>query len=35
MSRSIDERESDSRLDYFLNLDRELVREPNPLPMLH
>src|SRR4051812_3242649 len=35
MSRSIDEREADSRLDYFLNLDRELVRAPNRLPMLH
>src|SRR3954462_8888833 len=35
MSRSIDEREADSRLDYFLNLDREQVRAPNRLPMLH
>ena len=35
MSRSIDDPETDSRLDYFLNLDAQLVREPNPLPMLH
>jgi tRNA-(ms[2]io[6]A)-hydroxylase len=35
MARAIDEPEADARLDYFLNLDAELVRQPNPLPMLH
>jgi tRNA-(ms[2]io[6]A)-hydroxylase len=35
MSRGIDEKESDSRLDYFLDLDARLIREPNPVPILH
>ena len=35
MARSIDEAETDRRLDYFLDLDAELIRVPNPLPMLH
>jgi tRNA-(ms[2]io[6]A)-hydroxylase len=35
MARRIDEIEADRRLDYFLDLDAQLVRVPNPLPMLH
>jgi len=35
MARGIDEKEADARLDYFLDLDAELIRQPNPLPMLH
>src|SRR5205814_9974790 len=32
MARAIDEKEADVRLDYFLNLDAELMRQPNPRP---
>ena len=35
MARHIDEAETARRLDYFLDLDAQLIREPNPLPMLH
>jgi len=35
MARQIDEHEADRRLDYFLDLDAQLIRVPNPLPMLH
>jgi tRNA 2-(methylsulfanyl)-N6-isopentenyladenosine37 hydroxylase len=35
MAREIDDAETDRRLDYFLNVDAKLIREPNPLPMLH
>lgn len=35
MARRIDEPEADRRLDFFLDLDAKLIREPNPLPMLH
>ena len=35
MARHIDEPETEQRLDYFLDLDAELIRAPNPLPMLH
>lgn len=35
MARHIDEEETARRLDFFLNLDAELIRKPNPLPMLH
>jgi tRNA-(ms[2]io[6]A)-hydroxylase len=35
MARHIDEPETDRRLDYFLDLDAELIQVPNPLPMLH
>lgn len=35
MARHIDEAATDRRLDYFLDLDAELIRQPNPLPMLH
>ena len=35
MARAIDDAETDSRLDYYLDLDAHLIRQPNPLPMLH
>jgi tRNA-(ms[2]io[6]A)-hydroxylase len=35
MARAIDEEEAERRLDFFLDLDAELIRQPNPLPMLH
>lgn len=35
MARGIDEAETARRLDYYLELDAKLIREPNPLPMLH
>jgi len=35
MARRIDEGETERRLDYYLELDAKLIREPNPLPMLH
>jgi tRNA-(ms[2]io[6]A)-hydroxylase len=35
MAREIDDAETTRRLDYYLNLDAELMRLPNPLPMLH
>lgn len=35
MARAIDHDEADRRLDYFLDVDAELIRQPNPLPMLH
>ena len=35
MARAIDDPETDRRLDFYLNLDAELIRQPNPLPMLH
>lgn len=35
MAREIDEPEADRRLDFYLDLDAELIRQPNPLPMLH
>ena len=35
MARGIDDDETDRRLDFYLNLDAELIRQPNPLPMLH
>ncbi len=35
MARHIDEAETAARLDYFLNVDAELIRTPHPLPMLH
>src|SRR2546423_15550298 len=33
MARSIDEAETDRRLDFYLDLDASLIRQPNPLPM--
>lgn len=35
MAREIDLPETEARLDYYLDLDAELMRQPNPLPMLH
>ena len=35
MARAINEAEADQRLDFYLNLDSKLIREPNPLPILH
>jgi tRNA-(ms[2]io[6]A)-hydroxylase len=35
MARAIDEAETNRRLDYFLDVDARLIREPNPMPILH
>ena len=35
MARHIDLDATERRLDYFLDLDAKLIREPNPLAMLH
>jgi len=35
MAKAIDERETDERMEFYLDLDAKLIREPNPLPMLH
>ena len=35
MAKGIDDAETDRRLDYYLDLDAKLIRQPNPLPMLH
>jgi tRNA-(ms[2]io[6]A)-hydroxylase len=35
MARAIDDSETDRRLDFYLNLDAELIRKPNPFPILH
>lgn len=35
MARAIDDTETNRRLDYYLDLDAKLIREPNPHPMLH
>lgn len=35
MARSIDEGETEQRLDYYLDLDAELMRLPNPHAILH
>src|SRR5207245_8151510 len=35
MARTIDDAETDRRLDFYLDLDAKLIREPNPIPMLH
>ena len=35
MARSIDEGETEQRMDFYLDLDAELVGKPNPLAMLH
>src|SRR6185312_2851870 len=34
MARAVDDGETDRRLDFYLDLDAKLMREPNPLPML-
>ena len=35
MARELDETETDRRLHFYLDLDAQLIRQPNPLPMLH
>ncbi len=35
MAKGIDEAETDRRLDFYLDLDAHLIRQPNPFPMLH
>ena len=35
MAKAIDERETEARMEFYLDLDAKLIREPNPLPMLH
>ncbi len=35
MAREIDLEETQRRLDFYLDLDAELMRVPNPVPMLH
>ncbi len=35
MARHIDDSEADRRLDFFLDLDAQLIREPNPRATLH
>jgi len=35
MARGIDDPETDRRLDFFLDLDAELMRQPNRYPILH
>jgi tRNA-(ms[2]io[6]A)-hydroxylase len=35
MARGIDDAETDRRMEFFLDLDAHLMREPNPHPILH
>ncbi len=35
MARALDEAETERRMDFYLDLDAKLMRERNPLPMLH
>ena|SRR5579872_1463358 len=35
MAKAVDEAETAQRMDFYLDLDAKLIREPNPLPMLH
>src|SRR5438874_2266493 len=35
MARGIDHEETDRRLDFYLDLEAQLMRQPNPFPMLH
>jgi len=35
MARAIDDAETDQRLDFYLDLEAELIREHNELPILH
>jgi tRNA-(ms[2]io[6]A)-hydroxylase len=35
MAKEINETEADQRLSFYLDLDADLVRRPNPLPILH
>lgn len=35
MAKAIHEKETDRRLDFYLDLDARLIHEPNPRPLLH
>jgi tRNA-(ms[2]io[6]A)-hydroxylase len=35
MARAVDDAETSRRLDFYLNLDAELIRQGSPLPILH
>src|SRR5580704_13201936 len=35
MARAVDDAETARRMEFYLDLDAQLMREPNPLPMLH
>jgi len=35
MARALNDAEADNRLDYYLDLDAELIRQGSPLPILH
>jgi len=35
MARAVDDAETDRRLDFYLDLDAELIRQGSPLPILH
>jgi tRNA-(ms[2]io[6]A)-hydroxylase len=35
MAKAINQEEAERRLNFYLDIDAELVRRPNPLPMLH
>ena len=35
MARAVDAAETERRVEFYLDLDAKLMREPNPLPMLH
>jgi tRNA-(ms[2]io[6]A)-hydroxylase len=35
MAREVDDAATDARLDFFLGLDAELIRQPHALPLLH
>jgi tRNA-(ms[2]io[6]A)-hydroxylase len=35
MARAINEPETQPRLDFYLDLEAQLIRKPNPMPMLH
>jgi len=35
MARGIDDAETDRRMEFYLDLDAQLMREPNPHPILH
>src|SRR5580658_8209992 len=35
MSRAVDDAETDRRLDFYLDLDAQLMRQGSPLPILH
>jgi len=35
MARAINEAETQRRLEFYLDLEAQLIRQPNPMPMLH